>query len=144
MPTSTPTKKFFTFDRSMRVKIALHRIPTYIVFIAFLGQLFSREIIEAGFYMNRSAYLSSCENRDRPIISCGGKCQLIKQLKQEDRKDRENPERRADLKPVINYFENPDFTVTPQYTIVIKEYSLTSPNTVLGFNTSPFHPPQPI
>ena len=49
----------------------------------------TRFIIYAGFKLNQG-YISSvlCENRDKPVLKCNGKCYLTKKLKQAEEKEK--------------------------------------------------------
>jgi len=50
-----------------------------------------------GFYANQSFIASKlCENRYKPMLHCNGKCVLAKKLRQEEKKDRQNPERKLE------------------------------------------------
>ena len=50
---------------------------------------FSRFFIYAGFELNKN-YIASelCENRDKPMMHCNGKCYLMKKLKQAEEKEK--------------------------------------------------------
>ena len=61
----------------------------------FLMQTFNRYFIVADYYTRTKAYTSICENQNKPQVHCNGRCQLLKRLKQEDAKDRHNPNRKA-------------------------------------------------
>lgn len=37
-----------------------------------------------------------CENRTRPWLHCNGECQLMKKLRQEEKKDQSNPNRKQE------------------------------------------------
>jgi hypothetical protein len=50
------------------------------------------------YYANTATYAKNCENKAKPQLHCNGHCQLMKKLKQEENKDKQNPERRADNK----------------------------------------------
>jgi hypothetical protein len=66
--------------------------------------MFSRYVVTAAFYINQSYIAQNlCENRDKPQLQCNGHCQLSKKLKDEQRKEQENPERKAENKSEIFY-----------------------------------------
>lgn len=60
--------------------------------IAFSAQIFSKAVIVVNFYANQ-AYIAKtlCINKADPKMRCCGRCQLSKRLKQEDNKERQNP-----------------------------------------------------
>eukprot|EP01133_Synstelium_polycarpum_P004631 gene4631-5416_t len=54
-----------------------------------LSANFSRFFIYAGFELNRNYIASTlCENRDKPMLHCNGKCYLMKKLKQAEEKEK--------------------------------------------------------
>lgn len=69
--------------------------------VAFALQTFNRAIIEFDYITNTKSYAANCENKARPKMHCNGKCQMMKKLKQEEKKDEQNPERKAENKNEI-------------------------------------------
>jgi hypothetical protein len=59
-----------------------------------LGQSLHRALIITSYYTNTAAYLKNCINKAKPQLRCKGKCQLKKQLQQENSKEEQQPERR--------------------------------------------------
>lgn len=78
---------------------ALHPKPLHIricaglVLLAFFLQSFSRTWVVADYWLNTGYYAAHCENKARPEMHCNGKCQMMKNIKAEERKDAENQER---------------------------------------------------
>ncbi|HVY76039.1 MAG TPA: hypothetical protein VG890_14490 [Puia sp.] len=68
---------------------------------AFLTQTFTRGIIIIDYYANMSRYALHCENKARPMMHCHGKCQMMEKMRQEEKKDQENPENRSENKNEI-------------------------------------------
>jgi hypothetical protein len=77
----------------------LKRSTALILLLAFFAMTFSRTIIVTSFWAKQD-YIAKilCENRNRPVMKCGGSCYLSKKLKKEDHKDQENPERKVENK----------------------------------------------
>lgn len=75
------------------------QVTTALLLLVFLLQTFSRTAIVVDFYANQS-YIAKflCENRDKPKLKCCGKCQLNKRLKQEEKKEEQNPDRKIDMR----------------------------------------------
>lgn len=72
--------------------------------LTWLCQLSGRYFVLLDFYLNQDDIAKNwCVNRDKPAMRCNGKCHLRKQLREEDRKDQENPERKADHRNEIFY-----------------------------------------
>ena len=78
---------------------ALHRRPQYIhlftglVLLAFIAQSFSRTWVVADYWLNTGYYAARCVNKARPDVHCNGKCQMMKNMRAEERKDAESQER---------------------------------------------------
>ncbi|HWB28485.1 MAG TPA: hypothetical protein VG738_23595 [Chitinophagaceae bacterium] len=85
----------------LNVEVLYRYIATLLILFVFFAQTFTNAIIVGNYYLNTSAYAKNCENKDKPWMHCNGKCQLSKQLQQENKKDQENPERKADNKNEI-------------------------------------------
>lgn len=66
--------------------------------LSLLAQTFSRIFIIADYYANTAAYAKNCINKAKPKMHCNGKCQMMKKILQEEKKDQENTERRENLK----------------------------------------------
>jgi hypothetical protein len=75
----------------------LKRAIAVLFLLIWVSQIAGRHIISLEFYLNQQFIAKNlCENRDKPYMHCNGKCQLRKKLREEDKRDQENPERKAD------------------------------------------------
>lgn len=80
------------------------QLITVLFLMIWLCQLSGRYVVLLDFYLNQDYIAKNwCVNRDKPAMRCNGKCHLGKQLREEDRKDQENPERKADHRSEIFY-----------------------------------------
>lgn len=78
----------------------IRKTITLILLFAFAVQTFNRVVIVFGFYANQKTIAATlCENRDRPILKCEGKCHLAKQLLAQEKKEQQNPDRKVENKP---------------------------------------------
>src|SRR6185295_3765369 len=70
---------------------------TILLLFSFFAQTFHQAFTVLGFYANQS-YIASklCQNRYKPMLHCNGKCVLAKKLRQEEKKDQQNPERKLE------------------------------------------------
>lgn len=83
-------------------EISALKYPGAILFLlAFVALTFSKTFIVAGYYANTAAYAKNCENKAKPNMRCNGKCQMMKKLKQEENKDKQNPDRKTDNKDEV-------------------------------------------
>ncbi len=79
----------------------LKQITAFIFLLAFAGQTFSKAFVVFDYFTNTQAYAKNCENKAKPTMHCNGKCQMMKKLKQEEKKDQQNPERKSENKKEI-------------------------------------------
>lgn len=76
-------------------KVLLFRqIIVSLILVSLLGQSLHRALIVTSYYTNTAAYLKNCINKTKPQLRCKGKCQLKKQLQEENAQDEQQPERR--------------------------------------------------
>lgn len=76
----------------------LKSLAALLLLLAFSAQTFNKALIELDYYVNTSAFAKNCENKAKPMMHCNGKCQMMKKLKEEEKKDHQNPERKMDNK----------------------------------------------
>jgi hypothetical protein len=65
------------------------QLAVIILFFSVLLQSFNRAVIVGGYYA--AAYAKACENKARPEMKCGGKCQMMKKLKNEEKNEQQAP-----------------------------------------------------
>ena len=55
----------------------LQRCIAFLLLLAFGAMSFSQAVVEINFYINRATIAKTlCENRDKPMMHCNGRCQL--------------------------------------------------------------------
>jgi hypothetical protein len=105
-------------------------------------QTFNSLIIRTEFYLNR-AYIAKnlCENVDKPMMNCNGKCYLNKKLKQQQKQDQQAPVSKTEKFDVAPFFVPKPFTlagtasfIKPTFFIKDESLAFSSPNSI-------FHPP---
>ncbi len=74
------------------------QIAATFLLLCFMAQTFSRAAVIGGYYINTADYAKNCINKAKPKLHCNGKCQLMKKLKQQEKKDAQDPERRSNGK----------------------------------------------
>jgi hypothetical protein len=75
----------------------LQRLTAYLLIIALITVNFSRLFVYAGFELNKTYIATTlCENRDKPLLHCNGKCYFMKKIKQAQ--DKENSDSRQSQK----------------------------------------------
>jgi hypothetical protein len=112
-----------------------------LLLLSFFAQTFQQAFTVFGFYANQSGIASKyCENRHRPMLHCNGKCILAKKLRQEEKRDQQNPGRKFDNKSDVFWCSHmvidvPACSVSHQYISNYPDAKLTN----LSFSI--FHPP---
>jgi len=76
----------------------LKQIVAFFILLAVASQTFSKAFIVFDYLGNTQTYEKKCENKDKPQMHCKGKCQMMKKLQQEEKKDEQNPDRKGDQK----------------------------------------------
>lgn len=70
--------------------------------LSLLLQTFQGFAIVGDYYLNTSAFAKNCINKARPQMHCNGKCQMMKKLKQEEKKSAQNPEKNVNKNEVLS------------------------------------------
>lgn len=82
--------------------IITRQAPVVVLLAAMLMQTLNRGCIVWSYYINSASYAKNCENKAKPQMHCNGKCQMMKKLKQEEKKDAGTPERRSVQNEIIS------------------------------------------
>ena len=118
----------------------LQKLIALTLLIAVTGSTFNKAIILLDYSLNKNFIASAlCENRNKPMICCKGKCYLKKQL-QKDEAAKNKPASGKETAAIVwfyeeeadNYHENFDNNLFFQ-NYLLKHYSILLP--------SVFHPP---
>ena len=121
----------------------LKQLTAFIFLLTFLFQTFTKAFIIIEYYTNTPSFVLNCENKTAPTMHCNGKCQMRKKLKQEDKKEEQNPERRAESKTDLLFSPKSFFSAicSPESTIVLKDYAQLHSKRELTFPRTIFRPP---
>ena len=91
---------------------------------------------------NTQAYAKNCENKARPKMHCNGKCQMMKKLKQEEKKDEQNPDRKLENKNEVVLSSKSFFSsVCLLFTEQEITYNTIPAGKAIKMPRSIFHPP---
>ncbi len=71
------------------------QITTILLLVAFSVQTFNRAVIMVDYYVNTASFVDKCENKAAPELDCEGKCLVGKKMKDEEKKEQQNPERKG-------------------------------------------------
>lgn len=121
----------------------MFRIGTTILLLAaFVAQVFTGQLIRLDYMVNTGAYAKNCENKARPKLHCNGKCQMMKKLKEAEKKEQDNAERKYENKEQVLSSKSFYATVTPR--IVVQpshDYYIANEGEAVEMPRSFFHPP---
>ncbi|ASZ09927.1 hypothetical protein CK934_02485 [Chitinophaga sp. MD30] len=110
--------------------------------LAWMCQAFSRYWVMADFYMNRDFIAKTlCINRDKPMMHCNGHCQLKKRMNDQERKDNENPERKAENKNEVFYTQHIINSITPAFIFIVTACQPGNAGMPVDRSSCIFHPP---
>ena len=121
----------------------LKYVTFILVFLGLLVQSFNKLFIVLDFRLNRNYIAQNlCVNRNKPQMHCNGKCHMMKVMKQEQKKDQDNPERKAENKFELICAEYYQTRFNQGITITAINYPRLKETIYSGFSTASFHPPQ--
>jgi hypothetical protein len=107
-----------------------------------MSQTFGQLLIVADYYINTGSYAKNCENKNRPQLKCNGKCQMMKKLKGEEKKDQQNPERKITFKN-ITLSSKSFFGAVHSVGLSLQIfYPFLNTAVLIDRTTDIFHPPQ--
>jgi hypothetical protein len=122
----------------------LKNIAAISLLIAFAAQTFNGACIKLGYAINPEAFAKYCVNKARPKLHCNGKCQMMKKMKEEEKKEQENTARKLDTKSEnISSKSFYPSLITPEGVALV--CYITSPRSmgfVIDHTSDFFHPPQ--
>ena len=108
-----------------------------------LLQTFSQVVIVAEYYANKKYIAKNqCENRDKPMLHCDGKCCLKKKLARESKEQAPSPRNNKSEQVVTLFFSNQKIELKPfTFTTDRSEYFSYNDLHTASFHHAVFHPP---
>ncbi len=103
-------------------------------------QTLNRVAIYLDYYANIAEYAKNCENKALLQMHCNGKCQMVKKVKEQEKKDGQLPERKSVKNEVISsgsFFASVEHPVSG----LTSTYNTFSRHQVVNMPRSFFHPP---
>jgi hypothetical protein len=118
------------------------QITAIILLTAFLAQTFTGSLIRLDYYLNTSAYAKDCINKARPKMHCNGNCQVMKKIREEEKKEQEHTERKFENKETVLFSKSFYATIIGRSSIIISTaYYIKDDVRQLQMPRSCFHPP---
>ncbi|MDP4265064.1 MAG: hypothetical protein Q8941_21225 [Bacteroidota bacterium] len=78
----------------------MKQLLTLFLLVSFLAQTFGQAFIFADYYIHKAAFAKNCENKDKPKLKCNGKCQIVKKLKEQEKKEQPNSAQKSAYKNI--------------------------------------------
>ena len=123
--------------------ISLKIIAVFFI-LSFFTHQFGKLMILADYYANTSQYAKNCINKSRPKLRCNGKCQMMKKIQKEEKKEKQDAEKKNENKkdaPI--YFEQYLIKVNQLSESIHKnKFESIGSSKPIGRSFRIFHPPK--
>jgi len=116
------------------------QLTVLFIMLAFLMQMFNKIFIVTEYFTNTASFAKNCENKAKPQLHCNGKCQMMKKLNQEEKKDQQNSERKSYKDEVLSskiFFG----AINLNYSFIKTFYPFLNQSTKTGIISLLFKPP---
>lgn len=117
----------------------LKKVFIFILLISVLVQTMHKAVIITGYYASPEAFAKNCENKSRPQLHCNGKCQMIKQLKEEEKKEAEAFSKKGQSVEWTAPVSESNLSVLSSYSAV--KYGVYHCAAITNLPSTHFHPP---
>jgi hypothetical protein len=119
------------------------KILACILLMAFGTQTFGNNLFLLEYQVNKARFAKNCVNKARPQMHCNGQCQLMKKLRQQQKKDEQNPERKLENRTEVLTFSSNFVTGVPVNYLHNNPVKTTyDPGSPVHRSFDIFHPPQ--
>jgi hypothetical protein len=121
----------------------LQRCTALLLLLAFMAMSFNQAVIVVNFYTNQESIAKTlCENRDKPMMHCCGRCQLRKRLAKQQQEDKDNPQRKADNKNAALFCQEAvSLSAPPAIRFISSAYARLCLRLPVDRASAIFHPP---
>lgn len=118
------------------------KITASMLLLAFVSQTFAGPFIMLDYFVNTAAYAKNCINKARPRMHCNGKCQAMKKIADQEKKDMQDSQRKAENKLPVLSSKSFFCSVEIISSEITKRYPLQNVNRTCDIALAVFHPPQ--
>jgi hypothetical protein len=126
----------FTFAEMFR------KITATLLLMAFVAQTFSAPFIRLDYFFNQTDYARNCVNKATPMLHCNGHCQMMKKIREEEKKEQETQERKMGSKVEVLSSRSFYTSVSEQFSTIISHHYFTiNDAAAVGMPRTVFHPP---
>jgi len=118
------------------------KITATILLMSFMAQTFAGPFIMLDYFVNTAAYAKNCINKARPKMHCNGKCQAMKKIEEQEKKDMQDSQRKAENKMPVLSARSFFCSVKIISREIKKKYPLQNIKGTSEMALAVFHPPQ--
>lgn len=118
------------------------QLTALFLFFSFVAQTFSSGFVMLQYITNNSAFARNCVNKSRPQMHCNGKCQMMKKLREAEKKDQQMPEKKFEKRMDVLSSKSFYCSVTVPLTILNKAASYEIARPIHDISIHFFHPPK--
>lgn len=95
------------------------------------------------YHFNKGSFIQNCENKNKPVLKCNGKCQLSKQIQKQEQQDKEIPLSKTDHREdVISSIHKPIQYIFEIALINKQNNPSYKSGLIVKTSFSVFHPPR--
>jgi hypothetical protein len=122
------------------------QITTILLLTAFVAQTFSSGFVLLDYYTNPVAFAQHCINKALPKMHCNGKCQLMKKIEAEEKKEQENTQRFGNLKMEVLSAKScyPSLPILSFTLLTAVKNALACNSSTTDRSIDFFHPPKTV
>jgi uncharacterized membrane protein YhiD involved in acid resistance len=117
------------------------RITVFVLLISFVAQSMNRSVILIDYMFNTASFEKNCINKAKPKLNCHGKCQLSKQIREQEEKDKTQQVNASKADLVLS---SKSFYATAPAAfnaLMVKKYTQFDPGNPVHRSFEIFHPP---
>ncbi|MEO7049422.1 MAG: hypothetical protein ABI091_29225 [Ferruginibacter sp.] len=119
------------------------KITATILLLAFAAQTFSAPFIRLSYYLNTEAYAKDCVNKAKKAMHCNGKCQVMKHIQEEGKKQTQDAENKVNNKTEVLSSKSFFYTIGfSDIAFTQKVKNIERKSSLKDISYSFFHPPQ--
>jgi hypothetical protein len=137
------TARIITLIKSFTFAPMTRYIAAILLIVAFAIQTFKGGFVIFDYYSNTAAFAKNCINKAKPKLHCNGKCQMMKKMQEEEKKDQQVPERKFENKIEVVSSKSFFYTTATTFSILASKATTVEkdhPLTDMAYDF--FHPPQ--
>ena len=120
----------------------MQRLIAAILLLAFIGQTFSQCLYYIDYLVDKAEYVKLCKNKSRPQMHCNGKCELMKKIEEQEKREQQNaPEMKLAGKIELLASKNSYETIGSPCFAAVHYHIISKEGSPIDQPSSIYHPP---